>query len=119
MLYGTELRRLREELHRQTRSMSLRKLAGLIGVSPTYLSDVERGRRPPFDPATTKRIEGFLGYQPGKTALGALAMADKIKHVYPELSDRAILDIRNVIVADLLQQRNERDRWYAAQGGGS
>jgi transcriptional regulator with XRE-family HTH domain len=41
--------------------MNLGTMAGCLGVSPSYLSDVELGRRPPFGSGRLIRISKVLG----------------------------------------------------------
>lgn len=43
MTFGENLRR-----HRKAAGLSLRELATKLGISPAYLSDIERGNRAPF-----------------------------------------------------------------------
>ena len=45
--FGERVRRLREARRRTDRRFSLRKFAQAVGMSPTYLSKVERGEVPP------------------------------------------------------------------------
>ena len=45
--FGRHIRQKRESLERDGHPLSVRKLAGLIGVEPSYLSKVERGETPP------------------------------------------------------------------------
>ncbi len=45
--FGEFVRKRREELRATDRAFSVRRVAGRIGVQPSYLSKVERGREPP------------------------------------------------------------------------
>jgi len=45
--FGDKVRRLRQERRRKDRRFSLRQFADRVGMSPTYLSKVERGELPP------------------------------------------------------------------------
>jgi transcriptional regulator with XRE-family HTH domain len=54
--YAAALRRLR-----QGRGLSLRQLGDLLGVSHVFLSDTERGGRPPLSYARTKHALDALG----------------------------------------------------------
>ncbi len=45
--FGPTVRRLREKRRKTDRAFSLRKFAPAVGMSPTYLSKVERGDVPP------------------------------------------------------------------------
>ena len=44
--FGGFIRERREALRKEDPSFSLRKLAGRIGVEPSYLSKIERGAEP-------------------------------------------------------------------------
>lgn len=59
-VFGDELRRLRLEKHRtQT------ELAQHLGYSTSYVSDVERGSRSPFEDEVLRAIEEYLGLDQG------------------------------------------------------
>jgi len=53
--FGKILRRERE-----MNKIGLREMAKMIGVSPTYLSRVERGEVPPFSEGRIRDIAGIL-----------------------------------------------------------
>ena len=58
--FGSYIRGRREALKRGDASFSLRKVAGRIGVEPSYLSKVERGEEPPPSEEKIKAIAGEL-----------------------------------------------------------
>lgn len=57
--FGSLLRQLREEA-----GMTLGEFARQLGVSITYLSDVERGRRSPFSEARLQSATSILDLRP-------------------------------------------------------
>ncbi len=49
--FGTYIRQRRENLKKVDRTFSVRQVAARVGVEPSYLSKVERGREaPPSEP---------------------------------------------------------------------
>ena len=64
-----------------TRGYSLRKFAETIGVSPTYLSQVEQGR---FDPPTAERVEQIAKLL-GEDAETMIRMAGRAPNDLPPL----------------------------------
>ncbi len=98
--YGDELRFLRESA-----GVSLRALASHLKWTPTYLSDVERGRRKPFDLRTTKkileRIKGQLqddrGQQEKLAHLLDLSVLDRIQAMFPPLSEAGARKIAEIL----------------------
>lgn len=97
--YGKELRRLRER-----EGKSLRELSRELDISPTYVSDVERGFRSPFEDDVTVRIIDFLEIDDG-VKLYALAAEDRIRNAltqnFPKLSDDAIGRMVKLALKDL------------------
>ncbi len=74
--FGSKIREWREK-----KGISLRKFAGRIKISPTYLSKIERGE---FDPPSEEKIQAIaegLGQDPDLL----LAMAGKISSDLPEI----------------------------------
>lgn len=72
--FGHHIRNRREELRERDREFSLRKVAGRIGVEPSYLSKIERGDQPP--PSEEKIVE--LARVLGEDADVLLALAGKV-----------------------------------------
>src|SRR5687767_15767771 len=89
-LYGTELRRLRTKAEK-----SLKDVAEEIGVSITYVSDVERGLRKPFADDITSQIERFLGVP--RSTLVTLAQRDRLKWDHPDVPDQGIAEVQRVL----------------------
>jgi len=74
--FGATIRALRE-----AQQISLRKFADKVGISPTYLSKVERDDFPPPGEDTIKKIAGALGQDPDEL----LALAGKVSSDLPAI----------------------------------
>src|SRR5690606_6173266 len=72
--FGEYIRGRREALRAADPTFSVRKVAGRIGVEPSYLSKVERSEQPPPSEDTIARLADVLGED--KDVL--LALAGKI-----------------------------------------
>lgn len=72
--FGEHVRRLREALAANDPAFSLRQVAARCGVTPAYLSRVERGDVPPPGEETLVKLALELGEDPDVL----LAMAGKI-----------------------------------------
>ena len=72
--FGNFLRQRREVKRTKDPSFSLRQLAGTIGVEPSYLSKVERGKEPPPSEARIVALAKALGEDPDLL----LALAGKV-----------------------------------------
>jgi transcriptional regulator with XRE-family HTH domain len=62
----TQLRRIREKRRRDNDRFTLRQFAKAVGVSPTYLSKVEKGNFPPPSEERIISIAKGLGEDPDK-----------------------------------------------------
>lgn len=93
--FGGYIRRRREELLKESPDFTVRKLAGKLGIQPSYISKVEREEVPPPSEATIIRLAELLREDPDVL----LALAGKVS-----------ADLRSVIVkrprlfAELLRQ---------------
>ena len=95
MDFGAFLRERREELRRDDRSFSVRKVAERIGVQPSYLSKIERGEVAPPSEATIVKLAEELGLDPD----ALLAMAGKVS------SDlQAVIRTRPLLFAELIRE---------------
>jgi len=74
--FGATVRRLREE-----RQITLRKFAEKAGISPTYLSKIERDELPPPGEDAVRRIADILDRDPDEL----LALAGKVSSDLPEI----------------------------------
>lgn len=74
------------QLLRKERNMSQKKLASLCGVSPSYLSRVERGQRSAPSPAILKKIARQLG-------LSEYDMLELAGHISKENSSPLVRDL--------------------------
>ena len=98
MEFGSYIRRCRESLREKDKSYSLRKVAGVIGVEPAYLSKVEREVVAPPSEAKIIVLADALGEDPDVL----LAMAGKVS------SDlQSIIKKRPKLFADLIRQLKE------------
>jgi len=98
MEFGSYIRDCRESLREQDKSYSLRKVAGMIGVEPAYLSKVERQLVAPPSEAKIILLANALGEDPDVL----LAMAGKVS------SDlQSIIKKRPKLFADLIRKLKE------------
>jgi len=72
--FGAYIRTRREKLRKADSKFSVRKVAALIGVEPSFLSKVERGESPPPSEGKILRLAEVLGEDPDVL----LALAGKI-----------------------------------------
>ena len=100
--FGAFVRNRREELRENDREFSVRKVAGLIGVEPSYLSKVERGEQAPPSEAKIVGLAEVLE----EDADILLAMAGKVSSDLQE-----VIRKRPKLFADLIRQlRTAPDR---------
>lgn len=93
--FGAHLRKSRERRLASDAEFSVRKLAGRIGVEPSYLSKVERGEQPPPSEQTIAALARELGEDPDVL----LALAGKVSS---EL--QAIIRRRPKLFAQLIRE---------------
>ncbi len=79
--FGKRVRALREKRLKEDRAYSLRRFAARVGMSPTYLSKVERGDLPPPGEEKIKTIAKELGQDPDEL----LALAGKVASDIPAI----------------------------------
>jgi transcriptional regulator with XRE-family HTH domain len=96
--FGTHIRELREELLKDSKEFSVRKVAIKIGVEPAFLSKVERDIVPP--PSETKIIA--LADLLGADRDVLLAMAGKVSSDVLE-----VIRNRPVLFAELVRRLKE------------
>lgn len=58
--FGSYIRTSRERLLESDRSFSLRKVAGRVGIEPTYLSKIERGELAPPSEEVIRKLAAEL-----------------------------------------------------------
>lgn len=92
--FGDRLRELREAKLKSDPTFTLRKFATAVGISPTFLSKVERGEFDPPRPEKIKKMAKLLG----EDADELLALAGRVD---PELSE--IIRNRPSVLPDLLR----------------
>jgi len=93
--FGDYIRKTREALQKDDPRFSLRKVAGAIGVEPSYLSKVERGEQPPPSEKTIVALARELDQDPDVL----LALAGKVS-----ADLQAIIRKRPVLVAQLIRE---------------
>jgi transcriptional regulator with XRE-family HTH domain len=94
MTFGELVRRRRLEKFSANRAYSLRQLAHRIGIEPSYLSKIERGREAPPGEEAVRRIASELEQDPDTL----LALAGKVPSDLVE-----IIHERPAAVAELLR----------------
>lgn len=98
MTFGGYVRGCREGMEALDRRYSLRGVAGLVGIQPSYLSKIERDLEAPPGEETIKRLAEVLEQDPDLL----LAMAGKIS------SDlRRIILQRPGLMSELLRELKE------------
>ena len=93
--FGDYLRTRREALRAADPAFSVRRVAGRIGVEPSYLSKIERGEQAPPSEETIGRLAEALGED--KDVL--LAMAGKVSSAL-----QAVIRRRPALFAQLIRQ---------------
>ncbi|MCY2928204.1 MAG: helix-turn-helix transcriptional regulator [Planctomycetota bacterium] len=96
--FGDRIRLLREARKKEDPAFSLRKFAQAVGISPTFLSKIEKGEFTPPAPERIKKMAELLGVDADEL----LALANKMD---PDLSD--IIKDQPKAMADFL--RTARD----------
>ncbi len=91
--FGQFLRETRTQ--KEGASFSVRKLAGRVGIEPSYLSKIERGKEPPPGETTIRKLAEELGEDPDVL----LALAGKVP-----TDLLGIIRARPRLFADLLRE---------------
>ena len=97
--FGACVRKRREVLSAEDKSMSLRRVAQRIGVEPAFLSKVERDLTPPPSEAKIVALADVLGEDPDLL----LAMAGKVSSDLLE-----IIRKRPKLFGEILRQLKEQ-----------
>jgi len=92
--FGDHLREIRKAKAKTDPNFTLRKFADAVGISPTFLSKVERGEFDPPRPEKIMRMAELLDVDPDEL----LALAGRVD---PELSE--IIRNRPSVLPDLLR----------------
>ena len=93
-VFGDFVRRVRHKKQQLDPAFSVRQLAGRVGIEPSYLSKIERGKEPAPGEFTVRRIAEELDEDPDRL----LALAGKVP---ADLA--AIIQERPTLVAELLR----------------
>jgi transcriptional regulator with XRE-family HTH domain len=110
-MFGQLLRRKRIE-----KGFSLRKFAAQVGVSPTYLSQVEQGN---VDPPTAERVRRMAELF-GENTDEWIALAGRVPEDLPEIIQErtempALLREASGLTAEQLRQLTEQARRFKAR----
>jgi len=98
--FGTFVRKQRETLNRKAHGLfSVRKVAAILDIQPSYISKIERCEVPPPSEGTIVRLAQVLQVDPDEL----LAMAGKIPRDLREIITR-----RPRLFADLLRQLRDQ-----------
>ena len=114
--FGTTVRRLREE-----KKLGLRKLAQMVGMSPVYLSKVERDEFNPPSEEKIKAIAEFLGLDADEL----LALAGRLPSDLTGIIQRhpremaTFLRPTNGLSNEEMQRLVEEARWLKKEEGTS
>ena len=106
--FGAFIREKRTNQH-----ITLRKLAGDLGIVPAYMSDIEKGRRYPPDKDKLFRMAELLHLAPEEQAqMFDLAAREKDEGVSQDISDY-IMDDQLVRVALRAAKKNNvsQEKW--------
>ena len=99
---------------RQAKELGLREMAKMIGVSPTYLSKVERDEFPPPAEDKVKAIAKVIGCNEDELLARAgrvsTDLSDIIKHRPVELA-ALLRTTKNLTTADIVRAREVLLRW--------
>ena len=97
--FGEFVRRLRESRREGDPGFSLRKVAGRIGVQPSYLSKVERGEVAPPSEATITRLAQDLDIDTDVLLAMAGKISTELKRVIqqrPQLFGQLIRELKDL-----------------------
>lgn len=98
--FGSYIRQRREELQAdESAKYSLRRVAGSVGIEPSYLSKIERGQQPPPGEGTIRKIAEVLG----EDADVLLAMAGKVSEDL-----QAVIRKRPKVFAQLIRELRDQ-----------
>ncbi len=113
--FGEFVREKREDLRREDRAFSLRKVAERVGVQPSYLSKVERGEVAPPSEGTILRLADELGVDgdallalAGKVSTELKEVIRKRPHLFGELI-RGMRDLPDHAVLRLVREVRDGD----------
>lgn len=84
MRYGQFLRSKRVS---DNRGLTLKDVAEELGVSVSFASDVEQGRRKPYDEEKTEKLIGFLKFTEGDCAMMYDLAAKETSQIPRDLED--------------------------------
>ena len=97
--FGQQLRRRREQRREHDPGFSVRRLAGRVGIEPSYLSKIERGEQPPPSEETIRGLAQELGEDADVLlALGGKVSGDLLRIIRrrPSLFAQLIRDLKDL-----------------------
>lgn len=97
--FGEYLRRRREQRREHDPAFSVRRLAGRVGIEPSYLSKIERGEQQPPSEETIRALARELGEDADVLlALGGKVSSDlqRIIRRRPALFAQLIRDLKDL-----------------------
>lgn len=97
--FGRHLRAVREARLKEDRRFSVRRVAGRVGIEPSYLSKVERGQQPPPGEETVRKLAVELGEDADVLlALGGKVSGDLLKIIRnrPRLFSQLIRQLKDL-----------------------
>ncbi len=102
--FGNHIRRRREELRQSDRTYSVRQVAARVGVEPSYLSKIERGREAPPSEAKIRALAHELDEDPDALLAMAGKVAGDLQEVIrrrPHLMSQLIREVQSMPDANL------------------
>lgn len=98
-IFGKFIRERREALRKTDRNLSVRKVAALIDVQPSYLSKIEREKQPPPSEEKIIALAEVLGENPDVLLALAGKVSSDLQGVIkkrPELFSQLIRELKNM-----------------------
>ena len=98
-LFGSYVRQRREELRKHDPDYSVRRVAARIGIEPSYLSKIERGKQPPPSEKTIAAISKELKEDPDVLLALAGKVSAEIQRIIrkrPQLFTQLIRELKDM-----------------------
>lgn len=98
--FGEYVRQRREDLQKQSPGLySLRRVAGIVGIEPSYLSKIERGQQAPPGERTIIALAQALSEDPDMLLALAGKVSDELQEIIrkrPQVFARLIRELKNM-----------------------
>ena len=85
--FGKDIRKTRKKRYEKDKAYSVRKMAARVGIEPSYLSKVERGKQPPPSERAIVSIAKELDLNPDKLLARAGKISSDVKEAIIEKPD--------------------------------